>query len=142
MKLDQRDHAKLICDIGELSGIFVDAPSLDAFLQKIVEMISEHMKSQVCSIYLYYEDKGELVLKATKGLNPDSVGKVKMKLGEGLTGLALEELAVAAPVAVEPQFPQPLGREPDHGVVLGLMPEVGDHHDVISRPAPVPTVEC
>lgn len=87
----KRDHAKLICDIGELSGLFTDTKTLEAFLQKIVEMISEHMQSEVCSIYLYYEDTDQLVLRATKGLNPHSVGNVMMKLGEGLTGLALKE---------------------------------------------------
>lgn len=90
--MKKRDHAKLICDIGELSGLFSDAPSLETFLQKIVEMISEHMQSQVCSIYLFYEDTQELVLKATKGLSPDAVGTVKLKLGEGLTGLAVQQL--------------------------------------------------
>ncbi len=87
----KRDHTKLICDIGELSDLFVDTKTLEAFLQKIVEMICEHMNSQVCSIYLYYEDTDQLVLKATRGLHPDSVGKVRMKLGEGLSGLALGE---------------------------------------------------
>lgn len=88
----KRDHAKLICDVGELSDIFQDAPSMEAFLQKIVELIADHMAADVCSIYLYYEDRNELVLKATKGLNPASVNHVKMKLGEGLTGKALKEL--------------------------------------------------
>lgn len=88
----KRDHAKLICDIGELSDIFHDAPSMESFLQRIVELIAQHMASDVCSIYLYYEETGELVLKATRGLNPESVNNVRMKLGEGLTGKALKEL--------------------------------------------------
>lgn len=88
----KRDHAKLICDIGELSDIFHDTPSMDAFLRSIVELIAGHMAADVCSIYLYYEDRNELVLKATKGLNPDSVNNVKLTLGEGLTGKALKEL--------------------------------------------------
>ncbi len=88
----KRDHAKLICDIGELSGLFQDAPSMDVFLQKVVELIADHMASDVCSIYLFYEDQNELILKATKGLHPDSVNNVRMKLGEGLTGKSLYEL--------------------------------------------------
>ncbi len=88
----KRDHTKLICDIGELSGLFSDTLSLDGFLQRIVEMISVHMCSEVSSIYIYYENTNELVLRATKGLKPDAIGKVKMKLGEGLTGIALKEL--------------------------------------------------
>lgn len=87
----KRDLTKLICDIGELSGLFSDAKTLDAFLQRIVEMISDHMRSEVCSIYLYYEEADKLILKATKGLHPSSVGKVQMSLGEGLSGTALKE---------------------------------------------------
>jgi len=88
----KRDHTKLICDIGELSGLFSSSSDLDAFLQRIVEMISAHMYSAVCSIYLYYSETSELVLKATKGLNPEAVGNVRLKLGDGLTGLAVKEM--------------------------------------------------
>ncbi|MBI3601456.1 MAG: phosphoenolpyruvate--protein phosphotransferase [Candidatus Omnitrophica bacterium] len=85
------DHAKLICDVSELSGLFHDAPSMESFLQKITAMVTHHMACEVCSIYLYYEDQNELVLKATKGLHPSSIGNVKLKIGEGLTGLAFKE---------------------------------------------------
>ena len=87
----KRDHTKLICDVGEITGLFHDAPNMEEFLQKITTMVTRHMECEVCSIYLYYADLQELVLKATKGLNPDSINKVRMKVGEGLTGLALKE---------------------------------------------------
>src|SRR6202142_4027989 len=87
----KRDHTKLICDVGEITGLFHDAPSMEEFLQKITGMVTRHMECEDCSIYLYYADQHELVLKATKGLNPDSVNKVRMKSGEGLTGQALKE---------------------------------------------------
>lgn len=87
----KRDHTKLICDVGEITGLFHDAPSMEEFLQKITAMVTRHMECEVCSIYLYYADSQELVLKATKGLNPDSVNNVRMKITEGLTGLALRE---------------------------------------------------
>jgi len=87
----KRDHAKLICDVGELTGLFHDAPSMEDFFRKITAMITRHMDCEVCSIYLYYQDSHEIVLKATTGLNPSSVGQVKMRLGEGLTGQALKE---------------------------------------------------
>ena len=92
MRKIKRDNTKLMCDIGEISGLFADSTSLESFLQRIVEMIGEHMKSEVCSIYLYYPDREELVLKANTGLNPLSMGKIKLKLGEGITGWALKEL--------------------------------------------------
>ena len=92
MRNIKRDNTKLICDIGELGGLFADSTSLETFLQRIVEMIAEHMHSDVCSIYLYYTDTQELVLSATHGLNKDYIGKIKLKFGEGLTGLSLKEL--------------------------------------------------
>ncbi|MBI5023916.1 MAG: phosphoenolpyruvate--protein phosphotransferase [Candidatus Omnitrophica bacterium] len=88
----KRNHTQLICDIGELVGLFVDTTSLEAFLQRIAVMVSEHMGSEVCSIYLFYDDTQELVLKATRGLKPEAIGKVRLRLGEGLTGIAMKEM--------------------------------------------------
>ena len=88
---NKRDHTKFICDVGEITGLFHDALSMEEFLQKITVMVTRHMECEVCSIYLYYADQHELVLKATKGLNPDSINKVRMRIGEGLTGVALKE---------------------------------------------------
>ena len=73
MNKKNKDRTSLICDIGELSGLFTDSTSLDTFLAKVVDMIAEHMHSEVCSVYLYYEDTKELVLSATKGLNKDFI---------------------------------------------------------------------
>jgi phosphotransferase system enzyme I (PtsP) len=100
------DHLKLLCDIGELNWIFSDRASTKAFLQKIVGIVATHMQADVCSIYLFDEGKCELVLQATKGLHPDSVERVRLKLGEGLVGLALQELQpVCEPVAsTNPHF--------------------------------------
>ena len=88
----KRDHSKLLCDISELSALFTDTSNLDGLLQNIVEMVSQHMDSDVCSIYLYYEEPNELVLRATKGLALSSIGSVRLKPGEGLTGVAFQEL--------------------------------------------------
>lgn len=88
----KRDHTQLICDIGELSGLFTKSFSLESFLQTTAEMISTHMDTEVCSIYLYHDEKEELVLRATKGLNKEFIGHLRLKSGEGLTGLAVKEL--------------------------------------------------
>ncbi len=87
----KRNDVKLIYDISELSGLFRDMGNMDDFLQKITVLVTDHMACEVCSIYFYYEDLNELILKATKGLNASSVGQVKMKVGEGLTGLSFKE---------------------------------------------------
>jgi phosphotransferase system enzyme I (PtsP) len=84
------DHLRLLCDIGELNWIFSDSQSTKAFLQRIVTIVADHMQAEVCSIYLYDDRKEELVLKATRGLSPESVERVRLKLGEGLVGLAVQ----------------------------------------------------
>ncbi len=61
-------------------------------MKRSAEIVAQHMHSQVCSIYLYFEETQELILKATKGLKPEAVDSVRLKLGEGLTGRALKEM--------------------------------------------------
>ncbi len=87
-----KEHVELICSIGELAGLFEKAASLEDFLQTAVSIVAYHMRAAVCSVYLYDDDKQELVLTANQGLNPYSIGRLKLKLGEGLVGMALKEL--------------------------------------------------
>ena len=86
------DRIKLLCDIGELNHLFRESVSVENFLQRIVVMVTQHMKSEVCSIYLYDEETDLLTMKATEGLSSDSVEQIRLKLGDGLTGKALKEL--------------------------------------------------
>jgi phosphotransferase system, enzyme I, PtsP len=65
----------------------MDIPRL---LESVLAKIAEHLKAEVCSVYLYDEETRELVLKATKGLNPEAVEKVRMACGTGLVGATLE----------------------------------------------------
>jgi phosphotransferase system enzyme I (PtsP) len=87
----ETDHIKMLCDIGELNGLFGETTVEDC-LSRTVDMVAGHMRAEVCSIYLYDETSEELVLKATKGLSQESVGSIKLKLGEGLVGTTLKEL--------------------------------------------------
>ncbi len=59
-------------------------------LAHIVSLIRQEMKVDVCSLYLLQEKT--LILVATDGLHQKSVGQVRMRLEEGLTGLAVEKL--------------------------------------------------
>ena len=62
-------------------------------LSDIVQFIRRHVEADVCSVYLLEPDRATLVLGATVGLRPDSVGRVRMRLDEGLAGLAAEDFA-------------------------------------------------
>ncbi|MDC7227214.1 MAG: phosphoenolpyruvate--protein phosphotransferase [Spirochaetales bacterium] len=88
----KRDNIDLIVSASELTSLFDKKSSLSTLLQDIAEMVAEHMAADVCSIYLYDQLQRELVLRATIGLARSSIGRVKLKPGEGITGIALKEL--------------------------------------------------
>jgi starch phosphorylase len=67
-------------------------------LANLVRLIQKRFETDVCSAYLLEPDRANLVLAATVGLRPDSVGRVRMGVHEGLAGLVAEELR---PVMVE-----------------------------------------
>ncbi len=67
-------------------------------LSNIVRLIQQRFETDVCSVYLIEPDRATLVLAATVGLRPESVGHVRMGLNEGLAGLVAEELR---PIMVE-----------------------------------------
>ncbi len=85
---------KAILEIGKL---ITGRHDLERVLRGIVSKVAEVMGTDVASLYLLDNVRGELVLSATKGLSPESVGRVRMKVSEGLTGFAVERLR---PVAV------------------------------------------
>jgi len=85
-------HLNLVCDVSELVALLAGSENIENFLQRTVEMVARHMNANVCSIYLLDETSKELILKATVGLNPEAIGKVRLKMGEGLVGTALENL--------------------------------------------------
>jgi starch phosphorylase len=67
-------------------------------LMNVVALIATRFNTDVCSAYLLEPDRSNLVLAATLGLHPRSIGKLRMPLSEGLAGLVAEEVL---PVAVD-----------------------------------------
>jgi len=92
MRNADRDYLSLLYDIGELSNLIRESTDIQNLLDRTVAMISERLRAEVCSIYLYDEETRELVLRATRGLNPEAVEKVRMAYGTGLVGATLEGL--------------------------------------------------
>ena len=56
-------------------------------LMNVVALIATRFNTDVCSAYLLEPDRSNLVLAATLGLHPRSIGTLRMPLNEGLTGL-------------------------------------------------------
>jgi phosphotransferase system, enzyme I, PtsP len=92
MEKHDEQRFNLLCDLSALSDILSESSDIENFLQRTANMVAHHMEADVCSIYLYDEIANDLVLRATIGLNPEAVGKIRMKPGEGLVGTTYERL--------------------------------------------------
>ena len=63
------------------------ARNLPEVLSIIVKEVRAAMNAGVCSVYLFDETDQRYVLMATEGLRPESIGKVRLAMREGLVGL-------------------------------------------------------
>ncbi len=86
------EHLQLMVDFGEVTALLAGSTDLQGFLDSTVQMVADHLQTEVCSIYLYDEDTRLLTLSATYGLSFSAVGHVQLMIGEGLVGKALKEL--------------------------------------------------
>ncbi len=87
------DHSSLESKydlITRVCKIANSSPDLHERLQMVVELVSEKMRTDTCSVYLM-DGNSTLLLKASKGLHPDSVNHVTLKLNEGITGATASE---------------------------------------------------
>lgn len=74
------------------------AKDLQSALNIIVTQVRDAMNTQVCSVYLLDPDINSHVLMASEGLRKESVGRVRLQVGEGLVGLVASN---AEPVNLE-----------------------------------------
>ena len=84
-----RPHLGILEDI---STLISHSHDLQETLESIVATVADRMQTEVCSIYILDRDKNRLTLRATKGLDRESVDRVSMGTGEGLTGLVIEKM--------------------------------------------------
>ena len=78
---------------------------LSESLQRVVQLVVEFMQSDSCLLYLL--DGKRLVLTASNAPKPDSIGKVHLKLTEGLTGWVARErrlLTISREAYRDPRF--------------------------------------
>jgi len=67
-----------------LHDVMASRGSAQSKLDKVVNLIAEAMKSEVCSIYLLRDNQLELF--ATRGLRKEAVHVTRLAMGEGLVG--------------------------------------------------------
>src|ERR1700679_3543550 len=98
----EESHVDLLHEIGNrlaTSGGFQDV------LTRVVELATGLVKCDSCLIYVLEGD--DLVLRASKNPHPEAVDRLKLKLGQGITGWVAEHkepVAVAEKAALDPRF--------------------------------------
>ncbi len=95
--MPRRPSSKIgITTLEDISTLILQSHDLDETLRNIVSLVARRMGTDVCSIYLLDADNETLRLRATRGLSRRAVGKVTLRIGEGLTGMAaLKRHAIA-----------------------------------------------
>jgi signal transduction protein with GAF and PtsI domain len=89
----------------KISRLMVRDMSLQEVLQAIVALVAEFMACDSCLLYLLDEDR--LVLCASNNPHPGALGKVSLKLDEGLTGWVARErrlLSISREAYQDPRF--------------------------------------
>ncbi|MCX5817753.1 MAG: GAF domain-containing protein [Proteobacteria bacterium] len=80
---------------------------LDELLHRIVEMIMHFIIADSCLIYLYDKQNDELILTASSNPQDKVLGRIKLKMGEGVTGWVARErkpVALAKEAYKDPRF--------------------------------------
>jgi uroporphyrinogen-III synthase len=89
----------------KISRFMVRDLSLQDVLQGVVSLVVEFTQCDSCLIYL--QDGDELVLCASNTPHPSTIGKVRMRRNEGLTGWVASErrlLAISREAYKDPRF--------------------------------------
>jgi starch phosphorylase len=108
----------LLWTLEEIGRLISQSGNASETLTNIVHLIQRRFGTDVCSVYLLEPDRTNLVLAATIGLRPESVGRVRMRLSEGLAGLVAEQLKpqCVADATTHPRFKyfREAGEDPYH----------------------------
>ncbi len=65
--------------------------NLEDVLHEIIDLVTHVTKGDSCLLYLLDRTQEELVLRASKNRHPKIIGRIKVKLGEGITGWVAKE---------------------------------------------------
>ncbi|HLX84502.1 MAG TPA: GAF domain-containing protein [Terriglobales bacterium] len=89
----------------EIGGRLATAGAFHDVLDRVVEFASALVKCDSCLIYVLEGD--QLVLRASKNAHPDIVDRLKLRVGQGITGWVAEHhepVAITEKAAMDPRF--------------------------------------
>lgn len=95
-------HVELLHEIGNR---LATADGFHDVLTRVVEFATALVKCDSCLIYVLEGE--ELVLRASKNPHPDAIDRLKLRVGQGITGWVAEHsepVAVAENASLDPRF--------------------------------------
>jgi len=79
----------------------------EAVLERIIELVVEVTRGDAAFLYLLDDTREALVLRASKQPHPSLIGRIRLELGEGITGWVARErmpVAIARGASEDPRF--------------------------------------
>ncbi len=95
-------HVDVLHEMGVRLGM---ADGFHEVLSRVVEFASALVKCDSCLVYVLEDD--ELVLRASKNPHPEVVDRLKLRVGQGITGWVAEHhepVAIPEKAAYDPRF--------------------------------------
>jgi len=89
----------------EIGARIAAADPLHSILKLVVEFVSAVVKSDSCFVYVL--ESNELILRASKNAHADVVDRLKLRMGQGITGWVAEHkkpVAIASNASLDPRF--------------------------------------
>jgi signal transduction protein with GAF and PtsI domain len=105
--IDSRMDHDNVSILHRVSRIVSSEISLDEMLGEIVGLTAQVTDCDACLVYLFEEGTGDFVLRASLVPHIADMGRVRIKMGEGVTGWVAEHqapVALSAHAANDPRF--------------------------------------
>lgn len=81
-------EADALREIGQTIGSMLN---VDEMLKKVADIVTKVTGTDLCLIYLLDDSGQELVLRGASGSTKDVVGKIRLRVGEGITGWVAQQ---------------------------------------------------
>jgi signal transduction histidine kinase len=103
---DQARGLEEMTFLAEVARLAASARTFAELMGTIIDHARAAARADVCSLYLMDRDGTGVTLAATDGLDQEAVGRARLAMGEGLTGLAARDRVpvTSVDVNVDPRF--------------------------------------
>jgi len=107
LKEQLKEKDKEIALLHAISRIAATTADLSELLNRLSKLVMEELKADSVLIYLFDDKREELILRGAHSPHAEQVGRIKLKLGEGITGWVAEKrklVAISRQASDDPRF--------------------------------------